>query len=104
MSDVHRIVHVRADSLCCHHQCFFSFNLFSPFCLSESNYVCIRLSTGLFLCKTMAIFFFFFLFPGHVHCAIVTVVLRSEATGILQTWSCVLGDFYLPFEDGKRGR
>lgn len=53
----------------------------------------------------MAIFFFFFsLFPGHVHCAIVTVVLRSEATGILQTWSCVLGDFYLPFEDGKRGR
>lgn len=37
---------------------FFSLLFVSLYCLSKSNYVCIRLSTGLFLCKTMEIFVF----------------------------------------------
>lgn len=86
LSDAHVAVHFRADSLCYKHYVFFY--LFSPFCLSKSNYVCIRLSTSLLCAKQWSIFPPFSLC---IHYVILTVTLRSKATVILQLGAvCVI--------------
>lgn len=84
--DTHVIVHFRADSPLCKQWEFFPSYLFSSFCLAKSNYVCIRLSTGLFLCRTIGL-------PpslSHFHYVILSVELGRKATNIPQLGSEML--------------
>lgn len=83
LSDAHTIIHFGADRLRCKQweEFFFFPYLFSPFCLTKSNYVCIRLSTGLFLCRTIELPP---TSPSHVRYVILSSELGSKATIILQ--------------------